>query len=149
MNTLQYANAELNKYSNLVFGEDCDIQLINKSYGHPFDDEIEICVNGGKGVICGSNPRAVLIGVYKLFVELGCVFLRPGKDGEYLVKLPITKCTVYKSYKPESRYRGVCSEGAISEQHLVDMIEWLPKVGMNSYFLQFVNGHLFFERWYI
>ena len=102
MNTLQYANAELNKYSNLVFGEDCDIQLINKSYGHPFDDEIEICVNGGKGVICGSNPRAVLIGVYKLFVELGCVFLRPGKDGEYLVKLPITKCTVYKSYKPES-----------------------------------------------
>lgn len=148
MNTLEYAKNELNKYSFLVFGEFCDIQLVNKSYGNPFDDVIEICVHSGKGVICGSNPRAVLIGVYKLFNELGCRFLRPGKDGEYLVSLSINDCSLCKTYKPENRYRGICSEGAISEQHVVDMIEWLPKIGMNSYFLQFTDGHLFFEKWY-
>ena len=148
MNTLEYAKNELNKYSLLVFGEFCDIQLVNKSYGNPFDDVIEICVHSGKGVICGSNPRAVLIGVYKLFNELGCRFLRPGKDGEYLVSLSINDCSLCKTYKPENRYRGICSEGAISEQHVVDMIEWLPKIGMNNYFLQFTDGHLFFEKWY-
>ena len=57
MNTLEYAKNELNKYSFLVFGEFCDIQLVNKSYGNPFDDVIEICVHSGKGVICGLTPH--------------------------------------------------------------------------------------------
>lgn len=79
---------------------------------------------------------------------MGCRFIRPGKDGEVIVKRSITDCSVNKSYRSENRYRGVCSEGAISEQNVIDMIEWLPKVGMNSYFLQFFDGHLFFEKWY-
>ena len=148
MNTINYAQSELKKYCDAVIGQECEIELINTDCGNPFDDNIEIDVCHGKGVIKGSNPRAVLIGVYKFFYELGCRFVRPGKDGEILVKKAKEDCTVKKSYMPQNRYRAICSEGAISEQNVIDMVEWLPKVGMNSYFTQFVDGHLFFEKWY-
>lgn len=148
MNTLDYAKSELKKYSELVFGEECAIELINENYGNPFDDQIKIDIKNGAGKICGSNPRAVLIGVYKFFYELGCRFIRPGKNGEILVKKEKSECSVNKTYAPVNRYRAICSEGAISEENVTDMIEWLPKVGMNSYFTQFVDGHLFFEKWY-
>ena len=148
MNTINYAQSELKKYCYAVIGEDCKIDLVNANYGNAFDDQIEIDVVKGEGKIVGSNARAVLIGVYKLFYELGCRFVRPGKNGEILVKKDKKDCTVKKSYFPKTRYRAICSEGAISEQNVIDMVEWLPKVGMNSYFTQFVDGHLFFEKWY-
>lgn len=148
MNTTEYAKSELKKYYDLVVGGGCEIELENQSYGNPFDDEIKINVTAGKGKIAGNNPRAVLIGVYKFFYELGCRFVRPGKNGEVLVKRQKSECTVIKNYAPTSRYRAICSEGAISEQNVIDMVEWLPKVGMNSYFTQFIDGHLFFEKWY-
>ncbi len=149
MNTLEYAKNELDKYSRRVFGERVEVVLECTRTGHPFDDVIEIEVERGKGKITGSNERAVLIGVYKFFYELGCRFVRPGPDGEKLVRKSLDQATVYASYRPQNRYRGICSEGAISEENVTDMIEWLPKVGMNSYFLQFVDGHLFFEKWYL
>lgn len=148
MQTLEYANSELNKYYAKVVGGACGIRLKNAASGHPFDDRITIDVEKGKGTIEGSNERAVLIGVYKFFYELGCRFVRPGKDGEILVRRSAENCNVKKIYAPKCRYRGICSEGAISEENVTEMVEWLPKIGMNSYFLQFVDGHLFFEKWY-
>lgn len=149
MKTIEYANEELKKYFFLVTGsENCEIELGCTNEGNPFDDRFTIDVRAGKGAITGSSERAVLLGVYKFFYELGCRFIRPGKDGEIIVWKRVEECTVHKTYTPEYRYRGVCSEGAISEENIVDMVEWLPKVGMNSYFMQFVNGHLFFEKWY-
>ncbi|MEY8542619.1 hypothetical protein [Dubosiella newyorkensis] len=29
-----------------------------------------------------------------------------------------------------------------------DFIDWLPKIGMNSFFIQFENPYSFFKRWY-
>ena len=149
MKTIDYAKNELKKYYKSVTGcDDVPIRLVVKKEGNEFDDLIDINVVKGEGEIKGSNERAVLIGVYKYFYELGCRFIRPGKDGEIIVKRDAGGCTVVKSYKPEYRYRGICSEGAISEENVKDMVEWLPKIGMNSYFVQFVDGHLFFEKWY-
>ena len=46
------------------------------------------------------------------------------------------------------RHRGVCIEGADSYENLRDFIDWLPKIGMNTFFIQFENPYSFFKRWY-
>ena len=45
-----------------------------------------IDVTDGKGRIAGSNPRSVLLGVYRFLEEAGCRWLRPGTDGDYVPK---------------------------------------------------------------
>lgn len=145
--TMQYAACELEKYSLLVLGERCDIALTCDGEDD-FDDGYEISVRKGCGVIRGRNARSVLMGVYGLFYELGCRFIRPGKDGDRLVKRTKEDCTAEKVFRPKYRHRGVCSEGAVSAENLMEMARWLPKIGMNSFFLQFSDGHLFFEKWY-
>ena len=38
------------------------------------------------GIIAGSNPRSVLLAAYRYLQELGCRWLLPGSDGEYIPK---------------------------------------------------------------
>ncbi|MCM1150283.1 MAG: DUF4838 domain-containing protein [Butyricicoccus sp.] len=45
-------------------------------------------------------------------------------------------------------HRGVCIEGADSRGNVLDFIDWLPKAGYNSFFLQFKTPWIFYERWY-
>ena len=146
--TLRYAKRELEKYCLAVTGEKPQIELCCETTENTFDDGYLISVKKGIGTITGKNPRSVLLGVYGYFYELGCRFIRPGKDGDLLVKKNKKRCNVTKRFVPAYRHRGVCSEGAISEENVTDMIRWLPKIGMNSYFIQFRDGHLFFEKWY-
>lgn len=112
------------------------------------DDAYYIEIHGQTGVIAGSNERSVLLGVYRLLYELGCRFLRPGKNGELIPKRSLDNidlvCADFASY----RHRGVCIEGAVSFGHVADMIDWLPKVGMNAYFTQFMTPFTFYDRWY-
>ena len=111
------------------------------------DDVVFVDVKGGGGIIAGINPRSVLLAVYRYLTELGCRWVRPGADGEYLPrldKLPPVKISETPSY----RHRGVCIEGASSVEHVTDMIDWMPKLGFNGYFIQFREGHTFFDRWY-
>jgi len=114
------------------------------------DDEIYIDIKNGAGVITGSNERSVLMGVYRFLYELGCRFIRPGKDGEVINKRTLDKgaVEVQVSEKPSYRHRAVCIEGANDYQHVADMIDWLPKVGLNGYFVQFHTPYFFFDTWY-
>ncbi len=112
------------------------------------DDAIAISVTDGDGFITGSNPRSVLIAVYRFLREAGCRFLRPGPDGERIPKKTLEGLCVTVSEKAARRHRGVCIEGAVSYEHVADMIDFLPKAGMNSYFVQFFSPVTFFERWY-
>ena len=50
--------------------------------------------------------------------------------------------------RPAYRHRGVCIEGAVSWEHVRDMVAWLPKLGFNAYFIQFREAYNFFQRWY-
>ena len=61
-----------------------------------------------------------------------------------LESLPNVKVVETPSY----RHRGVCIEGAVSYEHVRDMVDWLPKLGFNGYFIQFREAHTFFDRWY-
>ena len=50
---------------------------------------------------------------------------------------------------PSYRHRGVTIEGAVSCEHVMDMIDWLPKAGMNACFIQFLDvPFVFYDRWY-
>ncbi len=112
------------------------------------DDAVAVRVAGGSGVIAGANPRSVLLGVYRLLTALGCRWVRPGPLGELLPRLPISEVTASFTETPFYRHRGLCIEGAVCEEHVRDIIEWLPRVGMNAYFFQFREAYTFFERWY-
>ena len=114
------------------------------------DDAICIEVKNGSGHITGSSPRAVLIAAYRFLTELGCRWLRPGKDGEILPHCTLTNemLCVSVNAKASYRHRAVCIEGSVSYEHVYNMIDYLPKVGMNGYYAQFFVPYTFFERWY-
>lgn len=112
------------------------------------DDAIYVNVSGGAGIITGTNPRSVLIAVYRYLRALGCAFLRPGRDGDIIPKCVPEATPVYIAEAASYRHRAVCIEGAVSYEHVADMIDFLPKISMNGYFVQFKKPYEFFTRWY-
>ncbi len=114
------------------------------------DDTIFIDVTNGGGIVSGSNERSVLMAVYRLLYELGCRWVTPGKDGERIPSLLLEKenINVQVNESPSYRHRGICIEGEVNSEHVYNTIEWLPKVGMNSYYIQFQTPSEFFKRWY-
>jgi hypothetical protein len=113
-----------------------------------FDDALRIEVADGAGFITGSNPRSVLIGVYRFFREAGCVFVRPGREGEYIpvrdsseIAVSVSECAAY-------RHRGLCLEGSAAYENVVELIDLAPKLGFNAYFTQLFRPAFAFRRWY-
>ena len=111
------------------------------------DDAIHIDVDGARGIITGNNPRSVLLAVYRYLTELGCRWVRPGADGEQVPRLEALP-RVRVAERPSYRHRAVCIEGAVSVDHVRAMVDWIPKLGFNGYFIQFREAHTFFDRWY-
>ena len=167
--TVQYAAEELAKYLRQATGRevelgdcccgegglDIHVGLSSDIDGVPgvdvpdlvLDDAIDFVMNGEGGYIAGPNPRSVLFSVYRYLTEIGCRWVRPGADGEHIPKVQSLP-DVEAHEKPSYRHRGVCIEGASSLEHVVGMIDWMPKVGFNGYFIQFREAHTFFDRWY-
>ena len=119
----------------------------------PYDadhDGYTVTLTDGAGRITGANERSVLMAAYRLLWELGCRFLFPGKSGEVIPARAIdgAALTVSLSEKPSYRHRAICIEGAVAYEHVKNTIDWLPKVGMNGYFVQFKTPSYFFERFY-
>lgn len=148
MDTLKLCENELNKYMRIITGSCGEITLISDGDKDLFKERIEIAVNAGKGYIRGNRPRAVLLGVYEFLRRVGCEFLRPGNAGEHIPHKPLSELTVAADITPANRHRGITIEGAVSLENVLDIIEWAPKVGFNSYFVQFRTGFEFFDRWY-
>ena len=113
-------------------------------------DRIFVKTENGQGVIGGSNERSVLFSAYRFMYELGCRFLYPGRDGEKIPQrsLKDSDLTVFVDETPSYRHRGICIEGSVSYQHVLNTIEWLPKVAMNTYYSQFFIPTTFFKRYY-
>lgn len=121
-----------------------DIPPVEDAY---YDDAIVIDVKGHSGVITGSNARSVLIAAYRYLRELGYTFIRPGKEGERAPEDFRAK-DVFVCEAADYRYRNVCIEGSVFYESVADMIDWIPKVGMNGYYTQFFTPWIFFKRWY-
>lgn len=112
------------------------------------DDAITISVKDSAGTITGTNPRSVLIAAYRFLRELGCAWVRPGVEGERIPRKEICGINVEVREKARYRHRGVCIEGANTYENIRDMIDYLPKVAMNEYFIQFMVPGTFFNHWY-
>ena len=112
------------------------------------DDAIAVAIKNGNGYITGSNERSVLLATYRFLKALGCVWVRPGADGERIPTKPVEDVNVNIYEAASYRHRGVCIEGADTYENILDMIDYLPKVGMNAYFVQLMVPQIFFEKWY-
>ncbi len=148
--TLIFAKQELNRYITAITGStEHGIELCqSKPADSPYTDRYAIRVEGGQGEISGCNPRSVLLGVYRFLFLIGCRFIAPGQGGEILPVKKLSDCHAWEERTVPTRHRGICIEGAVSRENVLDMIDWLPKAGFNSYFIQFREGHTFYERWY-
>lgn len=113
-----------------------------------WDDAVSIRTEADGGYLAGSNERSILLAAYRYLTELGCRWVRPGKTGEYLPDLGEALPAVTVMEQASYRHRGVCIEGAVSWEHVRDMVDWLPKLGYNAYFIQFREAYNFFQRWY-
>lgn len=148
--TLSFAKQELDRYIAAITGSsEHGIRLYqSEPADSPYTDRYAIHAEGGKGEISGCNPRSVLLGVYRFLFLIGCRFIAPGQGGEVLPVKKLSMCHAQEERTVPVRHRGICIEGAVSRENILDMIDWLPKAGFNSYFIQFREGHTFYERWY-
>ncbi len=170
--TLCYAAEELKKYvvamsggticPDIVYGgaldaaEDtvllatlCELGLVKGEQYDPFvDDIIDVNVKGLSGYIAGSNPRSVLMGVYKYCTSAGCRFIRPGIDGDFVPQVDLAAHSYAYRKRADYIFRGQCSEGATSYEHMRDMVYWLPKVGMNMYMIEGLVPYAYMHKWY-
>ena len=112
------------------------------------DDAIAISVKDGCGYITGSNERSVLIAVYKFFEAAGVSYIRPGRDGERIPERDSKTICVTLTEKAAARYRGICPEGSAGYEHIADIVDFAPKVGMNIIFTQLWRPSFMFDRWY-
>ena len=110
------------------------------------DDIIYIDTKGKAGIISGSNPRAVLIAVYEYLRQNGCEWVMPGLDGEIIPMREVGD--VKYRFKPTMRYRGWVLEGWIYQRAEMDAIEFAPKLGLNTFMIQFKYPKRCYERYY-
>lgn len=110
------------------------------------DDILHIEADLNGGIIAGSNPRSVLMAVYRYLRENGCRWLYPGIDGEYIPVADIRAVNYHKM--ADHRFRGVCNEGAESQQCMMETIDFNPKVGMNVYMMEFDNPYYYYNVYY-
>lgn len=150
-----HAKAELERCLKLIddsttFGEGGKNITLSIKNENRENDIVDISIVNGEGEICGSNPGAVLIATYRFLRELGCIWTCPGEGGEHIPKKQLNEkvLTVNIKETPSYKHRGVCIEGSVSEENVVEMLDFIPRVGMNSYFFQFFRPSVFFKRWY-
>jgi hypothetical protein len=112
------------------------------------DDAIYIDVKDSDGIIAGSNPRSVLFAVYRFLQENGCQWIRPGKNGELVPSRDVGVLNCQITDKAFSRFRGNQNGGIYSIEHYLEKIEWMPKVGLNTFFNEFLLNKKKFNSWY-
>lgn len=110
------------------------------------DDILHIDTDAEGGIIAGSNPRSILLAVYKYLTLNGCRWLFPGVDGEFI---PIKNVEPTKFHKmADCRYRGQCNEGAESQQCMLETIDFSPKIGLNVYMMEFDIPKIYYDWYY-
>ena len=110
------------------------------------DDIVHIDTTAQGGIIAGSNPRSVLLAVYKYLTLNGCRWLFPGIDGEF-IPVKTVEATQYHKMA-DCRYRGQCNEGAESQQAMMETIDFSPKIGLNTYMLEFDIPKIYYDWYY-
>ena len=166
-NVVDYAAEELKKYLRMMMPEGGDIKIaydpdakdgfrlgLMQDFGLDvsdveeceLDDILYIDCDKDGGIIAGDNPRSVLLSVYEYLRQNGCRWLMPGVDGEYIPMKDIEP--VKYRHVPSCRYRGQCNEGAEFQQSMMATIEFMPKIGMNTFMIEFRNPNTYYSWYY-
>lgn len=111
------------------------------------DDIIYIDATETEGIIAGSNPGALLIAVYRYLRFCGCRWLFPGVDGEWIPTRTSLEPVKYRKLA-DHRYRGQCNEGAEFQTDMLETIDFTPKIGMNTYMLEFDIPFVYYNHYY-
>lgn len=124
--------------------------LVNVEFDSEFDDAFSVNIVNAKGRITATNERSLLLAVYESLRRLGFVFVNSVKDEECIPKkLKTEDINLSYTHYANYRHRGidVCAPREINS--LKDFIKWLPKVGLNSLFLEGWSGYLLYRSWYL
>ena len=164
---IDFAAEELKKYLRMMMPEGGDIKIsfnpeaksgfrlgLMQDFGldvsdaecPELDDILYIDTDASGGIIAGDNPRSVLLSVYEYLRRNGCAWLMPGHDGEFIPTKDIEP--VKYRFKPSCRYRGLCNEGAEFQRCMTDIIDFLPKVGMNVFMIEFKTPVAYYDWYY-
>ena len=164
---IDFAAEELKKYLRMMMTECGNIEIsynpaaktgfrlglmqdfgldVSDAMDAELDDILYINTDESGGIIAGDNPRSVLLAVYEYLRQNGCRWLFPGVDGEFIPMQEI-KPVSYR-HKPTSRYRGWCNEGSESQPTMIDAIDFMPKVGMNVFMIEFFIPTHYYSRYY-
>ncbi len=111
------------------------------------DDIVYLDCTPEGGIIAGSNRIALLIAVYRYLRFQGCRWLFPGVEGEYIPEAEELIPVQYRK-KADHRYRGQCNEGAEIQYDMIDSIDFTPKIGMNTYMLEFDIPRSYYDSFY-
>lgn len=111
------------------------------------DDIVYIDTTERSGIIAGSNYGALLIAVYRYLRECGCRWLFPGIDGEWIPNRTSLESVKYRKLA-DHRYRGQCNEGAEYQTNMLETIDFTPKIGMNTYMIEFDIPYLYYYGYY-
>ena len=148
---LAFAAAELEDYLRRMLADEAGVwsAVLAVHPGRPEKpDSFLVRLTPDGGTVTGSSGRAVLLGVYDLLRRLGCRFLAPGRENELVPAIRREALALDYGHQASFYHRGVCIEGANSRENVLDFIDWLPKAGFNSFFLQFKVPYTFYARWY-
>ena len=165
--TVDFAAEELKKYFRMMMPEGGDVKIayapaakdgfrlgLMQDFGLDvsdvkdtvLDDILYIDCDETGGIIAGDNPRSVLLSVYEYLRQNGCRWLMPGVDGEF-IPMQDVKPVKYR-HAPTCRYRGWCNEGAEFQQCMLNSIDFIPKVGMNVYMMEFKIPTYYYDNYY-
>ena len=152
---IDFAAEELKKYLRMMMPEENDINVSfnplatdgfrlglfsdlgidGEVEDEKFDDLLYAECNEEGGIIAGINERSVLLAVYEYLRRNGPRWLFPGPDGEYIPVKEINPVSF--KIKPSCRYRGFANTTAASYQTNLELIDFLPKIGMNTFMVEF------------
>ncbi|MBE6643839.1 MAG: DUF4838 domain-containing protein [Ruminococcaceae bacterium] len=164
---VDYAAEELRKYLRMMMPECGNIEIkydpcakngfrlgLMQDFGFDvsdakepdLDDILYIDTDTEGGIIAGDNPRSVLLSVYEYLRQNGCRWLMPGVDGEFIPMQDI-KPVKYR-HVPTSRYRGWCNEGFEYQTSMLEAIDFVAKLGMNVFMMEFFIPAIYYTRQY-
>ena len=164
---VDFAAEELKKYLRMMMPEGGDVKIayapeakdgfrlglmqdfsldVSDAEDAELDDILYIDCDEQGGIIAGDNPRSVLLAVYEYLRQNGCRWLFPGVDGEF-IPMQNVKPVKYR-HKPSCRYRGWCNEGAEFQESMLETIDFTPKVGNNTYMMEFRIPAAYYKTYY-
>jgi len=121
----------------------------------PFDG-FTLKTSGGRIFIRGHNGRSNLYGVYTFLERLGCRFIEPGADGEYVPKredltVPRLRKTEVAAFPLRNIFRNIVHvtpaplRGFMDPAIHLPQIDWMAKQRLNRY--EFYVDYYRFDLW--